>query len=143
MKVTCEYCDSYVEADENMKCPLCGAGLGDAVQAEQARADQREEEKFRRESEEKAQEAKETHISEVINGVAGVATALAEGVGLAGLRASDAEDHPHAGSNRPPEPPDGHRPPFGQGGRGRSPHDRMPEDTDSSRPANRMGRPHR
>ena len=37
MKVVCEYCDSYVEADENMKCPLCGAALGTAVQSEQER----------------------------------------------------------------------------------------------------------
>ena len=31
MKVTCAYCDSYVEADELLCCPLCGAPLGTAL----------------------------------------------------------------------------------------------------------------
>lgn len=36
MKVTCPYCDSYVEVNETSDCPCCGAPLGEAIQAAQA-----------------------------------------------------------------------------------------------------------
>ncbi len=36
MKVTCLYCDSYVEVDETSACPCCGAPLGEAVQTVEA-----------------------------------------------------------------------------------------------------------
>ena len=77
MKVTCEYCGSYVEADENLKCPLCGATLGSAVDTERARLQEQAELERQHEAEEAAQEAKDAHISEIIDGVASVATAFA------------------------------------------------------------------
>ncbi len=77
MKVTCEYCGSYVEADENLKCPFCGATLGGAVATEQARIEEQAEIERQHEAEEAAQEAKENHISEIIGGVASVASAFA------------------------------------------------------------------
>ena len=41
MKVTCRYCESYVEVDETAVCPCCSAPLGEAVDVakEQAAAD--------------------------------------------------------------------------------------------------------
>ena len=36
MKVTCPYCDSYVEVGETSVCPCCGAPLGEAIQAVEA-----------------------------------------------------------------------------------------------------------
>ena len=108
MKVVCEYCGSYVEADENMKCPLCNGALGTAVQTEQEHIEQQQEIAYQREAEAKAQEAKEDHISEVITGVANVATALAAGAGLSGVLGTSSSDDDE---NRPPEPPDGRRMP--------------------------------
>ena len=79
MKVVCEYCGSYVEADENMKCPLCCAELGSAVRTEQSRLAKVEEAERQYEAEVAAQEAKDDHISEIIQGVTNVATAIAAG----------------------------------------------------------------
>ena len=114
MKVTCEYCGSYVDADENMKCPLCGGALEGAVEAEQKRVEQQEEAEHQRELEETAQEAKEGHISEIINGVASVATAFAAGKGIAGAFSSTSSSNqtdvppapPEQWENRP-QPPEG------------------------------------
>ena len=116
MKVICEYCGSYVEADENMKCPLCMGELGSAVLQEQQRQEQAEALEQQREVEEQAQEAKDEHISEVIQGITSVATAFVAG------RATSSDDEDMQG-NRPPMPPEGFRPPDGtrgHGGHGRS-----------------------
>ena len=44
MKVVCPYCDSYIEADENMNCPNCGGSVSTEVkEAELQEAQQREE----------------------------------------------------------------------------------------------------
>ncbi len=45
MKIICEYCGCSVEVDENMKCPQCGAPLGDAIKAEEERLKKEAEEK--------------------------------------------------------------------------------------------------
>lgn len=105
MKVVCEYCGSYVEADENMRCPLCVAELGSAVKAEQARIAQEEAAEQARLAEEKAQEAKEEHVSEIIQGIAGVASAV-----VAGVTASNAAKDESDAREHPPLPPDGERP---------------------------------
>ena len=116
MKVVCEYCGSYVEADENMRCPLCLAELGSSVRTEQDRVDQQEEEERQRVAEEKAQEAKDEHISEVIKGIAGVATAFV--AGRATTADADERDDDWMHGERPPEPPDGR---FGRTQDGRPP----------------------
>lgn len=121
MKVVCEYCDSYVEADENMKCPLCGAALGAAVQSEQERIEAQEEAQHQRELEVKAQEAKDDHISEVITGVANVATAFAAGAGLSGTLNNSADGETDD-EGRPPEPPHGRRMPPSENGQTRGNH---------------------
>lgn len=36
MKVTCEYCESVVDADKNDTCPNCGAPLADSRKAKEA-----------------------------------------------------------------------------------------------------------
>ena len=109
MKIVCEYCDSYVEVDENMKCPLCGGPLGTAIKAEQERIEQekaaeaqREADEAAREAEAKAQEAKEDHISEIIAGITSVATAIITG------KSADDDDKPEP--SVPPAHPDGHVP---------------------------------
>ena len=121
MKVTCEYCGSYVEIDENMKCPLCNAALGTSIQAEQARAEEREEEARQHEAEEKAQDAREGHISEVIAGIASVATAIAAGVTRS--NASGEPPSPHGEGVWLPEQPESdgmHMPPRLHGDRRRA-----------------------
>ncbi len=109
MKVVCEYCGSYVEADENLKCPLCGGNLGSAVQTEQARIEAQEELGYQRETAEAAEEAKNEHISQIINGVAGAVTAYAAGKGVAGAFATnESENEPPASPEGFRRPPDGH-----------------------------------
>ena len=105
MKVTCEYCGGYVEADENMKCPLCCAELGSAVAAEQERVEQAEEAEREREAEEKAAEAKQGTVSQIIQGVTSVATAIA-----AGATHSSAAHRPAGPMGEPPQPDGKHIP---------------------------------
>ena len=90
MKVICEYCGCYVETDENTRCPHCVAELGSSIKAEKERqakeeeaARQREAEVHQREAEAKAKEAQEEHVSEIIQGLAGVATAVVTGIATA------------------------------------------------------------
>ena len=47
MKVTCPYCDSYVEVGDNRTCPSCGAPLGAEARAAEA-AEKVEQEKLRK-----------------------------------------------------------------------------------------------
>ncbi len=76
MKVTCEYCNSYVEADENLKCPNCQAPLGDAVKAEEARIKAEEEAQRQKEAEEAEKQAQKDAVSNTLKGIAGVAGAI-------------------------------------------------------------------
>lgn len=139
MKVVCKYCGSYVEADENMKCPSCLAELGSAVQQEEARLEEQEEAEQQREAEEKAQESKDEHISEVIEGITSVATAFFTGRSSSSNTAFESDGRPpeppdgrHGPDGRPPEPPDGRRSPH-DGGFGNS-------DGFGTRPSREVGR---
>ena len=58
MKVFCEYCGSYVDADENENCPNCNAGLGDSIRTQEERLKKEAAEKQRVEEEKAAQKAK-------------------------------------------------------------------------------------
>ena len=51
MKVTCEYCESVVDADKNDTCPNCGAPLADSRKAKEAelREAQKKKEAYERE----------------------------------------------------------------------------------------------
>lgn len=55
MKVVCPYCDSYIEADENMNCPNCGGSVSAEVKEAE---DLLREEEARRREEETAQQQK-------------------------------------------------------------------------------------
>ena len=116
MKVTCPYCDSYVEPDETSVCPLCGAPLGEAVKAaeEQEKAEQAE-------AEAKAAETAEAQAKEQTK-----QTLITAAAGLFGSVAGTLFNRKTADS-RPLPPPDGGRGPKGPGGRspGR-PQDRGP-----------------
>lgn len=104
MKVKCEYCESYVEADENMKCPLCNAPLSGSVEAVQKREEEAEQAAYERAAEVQEQEAKNEHISEIIQGVTNVASAVVAGVtatNIANTTGTTQDGH------RPPMPPDG------------------------------------
>ena len=72
MKVTCRYCESYVEVDETAVCPCCGAPLGEAVDVakEQAAADA--EKQAEQEAEVAAVQAKEQTKQTLITAVAGM-----------------------------------------------------------------------
>ena len=111
MKVTCEYCDSYVEADENMKCPNCCAPLGSSVAAvaaqaakEEEAARQREAEAQQREIEAQEQEAKDSHISEIIKGVTSVATAFVAGKALSNSETATQQQLRHMPQKQHPAP---------------------------------------
>ena len=49
MKVTCEYCDSVVDAENNDTCPNCGAPLANSRKAREAELN---EERLKKEAEE-------------------------------------------------------------------------------------------
>ena len=51
MKVTCEYCESVVDAEKNDTCPNCGAPLADSRKAKEAelREAQKKKEAYERE----------------------------------------------------------------------------------------------
>ncbi len=116
MKVKCAYCESYVEADENMKCPLCNAPLGVAAQAVQEHEEELAEAERQYDLEAQTQEAKDTHIDNIIKGVTSVATALAGASAVSSTDTDFTTDDEHRG--RPPLPPDGRHP--REGGRNRT-----------------------
>lgn len=45
MKVTCEYCESVVDAEKNDTCPNCGAPLADSRKAKEAELREAQKEK--------------------------------------------------------------------------------------------------
>ena len=54
MKVTCEYCDSVVDAENNDTCPNCGAPLANSRKAREAELN---EERLKKEAEEREERA--------------------------------------------------------------------------------------
>jgi hypothetical protein len=69
MKVTCPFCDSYIEADENMNCPNCGGSV--SAEVKEAEDLYRRQEEERRINEEKtrqkqAEDERDEHLFEVI-----------------------------------------------------------------------------
>lgn len=64
MKVTCEYCESVVDADKNDTCPNCGAPLADSRKAKEAelREAQKEKEAYEREAREKQRKLEQERI---------------------------------------------------------------------------------
>ena len=107
MKVTCLYCDSYVENDETAVCPLCGAPLGEAVKAaqeqkkaEQAEADANAAETAKMQAEEQTKQ-----------------TLITAAAGLLGS-ATGSLFHRNSMNNRPLPSPGGERGPQRPNGRG-------------------------
>ena len=102
MKVSCPYCDSYVEPDETAVCPLCGAPLGEAVKAaeEKEKAEQAE-------AEAKAEAAAETQAKEQTK-----QTLISAAAGLLGSAAGSLFGR-KTDNGRPLPPPDGGRGPRG------------------------------
>ena len=64
MKVTCEYCESVVDADKNDTCPNCGAPLADSRKAKEAelREAQKKKEAYEREAREKQRKLEQERI---------------------------------------------------------------------------------
>ena len=64
MKVTCEYCESVVDAEKNDTCPNCGAPLADSRKAKEAelREAQKKEEAYEREAREKQRKLEQERI---------------------------------------------------------------------------------
>ena len=86
LKVCCEYCDSYVDADENEVCPNCGAPLREAIiKAETKRRLEKidEEEKQRKIIQEEREAKDRDDIFDLIKTVAGSAAGGAIAGGLA------------------------------------------------------------
>lgn len=64
MKVTCEYCESVVDAEKNDTCPNCGAPLADSRKAKEAelREAQKKKEAYEREVREKQHKLEQERI---------------------------------------------------------------------------------
>ena len=64
MKVTCEYCESVVDAEKNDTCPNCGAPLADSRKAKEAelREAQKKKEAYEREAREKQRKLEQERI---------------------------------------------------------------------------------
>ena len=80
-KVCCEYCDSYVDINENETCPNCGGSLKDAVLKEKTRQRIEEIDKAERQkqAEKEEREAKDTdEVFDLIKTLAG--SALGAGI---------------------------------------------------------------
>ena len=114
MKITCEYCGCYVEADENNRCPCCTAPLGESIRAEEERLKKEAEEKAAKEkaeaeaSAEAAAKAAQTQaITSAITGIASTlgAAILNSSSGSAGTRPPEGPSAGRRGDHRPPERP--------------------------------------
>ncbi len=77
MKITCEYCESYIETDGcDGRCPHCNASLGDAIAAYEAQKKQEEAEQAalaEQKAKEQAAEEKKRTVFNALIGVAGTA----------------------------------------------------------------------
>ena len=85
MKVVCPFCDSYIEADENMNCPNCGGSVSAEVKDAEERC--RREDSERREAEAAQQqkmqeEARDQRLLELIIGAFAGAVGTRRGRGL-------------------------------------------------------------
>ncbi len=86
LKVCCEYCDSFVNADENENCPNCGGSLREAIIREETRRRIEkidDEEKQRRILQEERDARDRDEIFDLIKTVAGSAAGGAIAGGLA------------------------------------------------------------
>lgn len=76
MRLTCEYCGSYVDVGTEANCPLCGAPMGDAIRAAEAQkkaeADRLAAEAAKR-AEEEAEQRRNEQLMQTISNIAGVA----------------------------------------------------------------------
>jgi hypothetical protein len=114
MKITCEYCGCYVEADENNRCPCCTAPLGESIRAEEERLRKEAEEKAAQEkaaqeaaAESAAQAARTQAITSAITGIASTlgAAILNSSSGSSGTRPPADPPSGRRGVHRPPEHP--------------------------------------
>lgn len=78
MKVICDYCDSYVEIEENEVCPNCGGPLSNPITVEKTRQrlemielEEKVEARRQQEKAEKEQEENFELIKDIALGVAG------------------------------------------------------------------------
>ena len=86
LKVCCEYCDSFVDADENETCPNCGGSLKDAIIREKTRrrTEKIDEEERQRQILQQERDARDRdEIFDLIKTVAGSAAGGAIAGGLA------------------------------------------------------------
>ncbi|MCR5693836.1 MAG: hypothetical protein K6G89_02555 [Clostridia bacterium] len=93
MKLICEYCDSYVEVNENAVCPCCHAPLGQTVRAEQLRIQKENEIALQRQAELEKQrlEAQKRQqnmqlIGTIVSGVASGIIGFASGSKMGSLK---------------------------------------------------------
>ena len=68
MKVTCEYCESVVDAEKTDTCPNCGAPLADSRKAKEAelREAQKKKEAYEREAREKVRSGDRPLVPDVV-----------------------------------------------------------------------------
>ncbi len=99
MKITCEYCGCYVEADENNLCPCCAAPLGDSIRAEEERLKKEAEEQAAKEGAKAAEEAEAAADAAKEQAITGAITGLAASIGTALLNNSAHQTQP---GNTPP-----------------------------------------
>ena len=73
MRVTCEYCDSYVAVENETNCPFCGAPLGDAIRAEERRKREEADRLAKAEAERAAAQVEQQRKQQIMQTVANVA----------------------------------------------------------------------
>lgn len=61
MKVTCEYCDSVVDAENNDTCPNCGAPLANSRKVREAELN---EERLKKEAEEREERKRQQKLEQ-------------------------------------------------------------------------------
>ena len=137
MKLTCEYCGSFVEPDENGKCPCCTAPMGKLMEAAIEEQRLKEAETAAQALQDKKEEITAQTVGNVISSLG---TALANRIINGGTRqqlgskkseppmypmrgpVADPRDHSSPGAPRSKQAPHGH---VGTGGRpGMAPSDR-------------------
>lgn len=112
MKIICEYCGCYVEADENNLCPCCAAPLGESIRAEEERLKKEEAEKAAAEAAKAQEEAEAAAKAEKEQAVIGAITGLASSIGaaLTNKPSSSVPAQPPERSPRPAGNPPGSAP---------------------------------
>ena len=123
MKVYCEYCGSYVDAENSLICPCCTAPLGESVRRAREQAKQEELEAQERARQAQLEAQKQAQQEQTKQVITNLVSGLVFGGLMSGTNRYQAPQRPvKLGTQRPPKVPGGfgtgHGPGFGGPGHG-------------------------